>query len=463
MKLTKLLLVMALAGSSLNQASAQTSYPTSAPVPAARHIGDGVKSVGDTNRYVEMPSDNRPAAFKPKATLVSESQMQDFTMIAPTVSNDYGGTSYYSSGAYPSSALAYGCGDSRSEWWINMDALVWFGQKRSTPPLITTASQGVLPVSGNPQVTNLFGGGDGLKSGVLPGFRLSGGKYIDSCQKIAIGGQVFGIFQSSQTKTAASDGSTSIGIPFYNDTLNVEDAYLVAFNDGNPQFEGSVTGRADLNMLGAEASGYFLLGRSGNHRIDLVSGYTYNNLRDSVSLVSTSVDRAVGNGIPDGTITSTNDLFANKNEFHGAHLGMLSSVVHQRITLSTLAKVSFGNMHQTASVRGSSEQSFNNVGNTYAGGILTQQSNITEFSRNAFAFIPQMNLKLGYALSECLQFNVGYSFMYWSNVGMAGNQIDHTVNITQALGGAVANRPAFNFQESGYWMQGVDIGLTMTY
>ncbi len=457
MKITKLLLVMALAGSSLNQASAQSPY-SNAAAPTARHIGDGVKSVGDTNRYVEMPADDRPTAFKPASNYVSDSEMLDLSMIAPSASA--GGCG---SGSCSSAALISGCGNSQTDWWVNMDALLWFGQRRNAPPLITTANQGMLPLAGAPGVTNLFGGGDGISSGILPGYRLSGGKYIDSCQKIGVGGQVFGIFQSSTTKSVNSNGLTSVGIPFYNDTIDADDAYLVAFNNGNPAFAGTATGRADLNMIGAEASVYVLLGRSAQHRCDLVTGYTFNRLKDSISLVTSSVDQLPGNGIVDGTIFETNDLFANENVFHGAHIGMLSSVIHQRVTLSTLAKVSFGNMQQSAAVRGFTTESFNNASTTFPGGLMAQPSNIVEFSRNRFAFIPQMNVKMGYALSDCLQLNVGYSLMCWSSVGLAGNQIDRTVDLTQARGGPAANRPAFNFQESAYWMQGLDLGLTMTY
>ncbi len=74
-----------------------------------------------------------------------------------------------------------------------------------------------------------------------------------------------------------------------------------------------------------------------------------------------------------------------------------------------------------------------------------------------------MKLKLGYGLSDNIQMTVGYSFMYWSSVALAGNQIDRSVDIAQALGGAPSNRPAFSFEDSGYWMHGVDLGLTVTY
>ena len=466
MKITKLLLVMALAGSSLNQASAQNASST----PAARHVGDGVRSVGDSNRYVEMPEDTRPKAFKPKASLVSNSQMLDMEMLAPSASNGCGcssgscdgGCDSGLGGSCGSAGLISGCGNKSTEYWMNMESLLWFGQRRHSPVLITSADQGVLPIAGAPGVTNEFGGGNGLSSGLLTGYSLSGGKYLDSCQKVAVGGRVFGIFQNSQSRTLTSDGSTSVGIPFYNLTIDADDAFLVAFNTSVPVSDGTVTARTALNMLGAEASGYFLLGRSRDHRVDLVSGYTYNKLKDSTTLVATTTDRFTGNLIPDGTVFRTNDLFETANNFHGAHLGMLSSVIHKRVTLSTLAKVSFGSMTQTASVRGFTTQDF--AGSTsFPGGILTQQSNITEFSRNTFAFIPEMRVKMGYSLSDCIQMTVGYSFMYWSSVGLSGNQIDRTVDFTQALGGAASTRPAFSFADSGYWMHGVDVGLALTY
>ncbi len=464
MKISKLLLVMALAGTSLNQASAQNASST----PASRHVGDGVRSVGDTNRYVEMPEDTRPKAFRPKASLVSNSEMLDMEMLAPSASSGCGcGSGSCGSGGCGGgcdSALISGCGDKSTEYWLNMESLLWFGQKRQIPTVVTSAPQGVLPVAGAADVTNEFGGGEGLSSGLLTGYSLSGGKYLDACQKIGVGGRVFGIFQNEQSRTLTSDGTRSLGIPFFNTTIAAEDAYLVAARTaGNvPISSGTVTARADLNMLGAEASGYFLLGRSSDHRVDLVSGYTYNKLKDSLSVVASVRDEFTGNLIQDGTVFTSNDLFEAKNNFHGAHIGMLSSIVHKRITLSTLAKVSFGSMNQTVSIRGFTEQSVFNPA-SFPGGILTQQSNITEFSRNTFAFLPEMKVKMGYSLSDNIQMTVGYNFMYWSSVALAGNQVDRNVDISQALGGAAGTQPAFSFADSGFWMHGVDLGLSVTY
>ena len=159
-----------------------------------------MRSVGDTNRYVAMPEDSRPSAFNPKASLVSNSQMLDSQMLAPSVSGDCACSSNCDT-----SALISGCGNKASEYWLNMDSLLWFGQRRQVPTLITSAGLGVLPVAGAAGVTNEFGGGNGLSSGLLTGYSLSGGKYLDDCQKIALGGRVFGIFQNSQSKTIFSE------------------------------------------------------------------------------------------------------------------------------------------------------------------------------------------------------------------------------------------------------------------
>ena len=70
---------------------------------------------------------------------------------------------------------------------------------------------------------------------------------------------------------------------------------------------------------------------------------------------------------------------------------------------------------------------------------------------------------MGYSLSDNIQMTAGYSFMYWSSVALAGKQVDRNVDISQALGGAAGTQPRFSFEDSGYWMHGVDLGLTVTY
>ena len=63
----------------------------------------------------------------------------------------------------------------------------------------------------------------------------------------------------------------------------------------------------------------------------------------------------------------------------------------------------------------------------------------------------------------------GYSFLWVNRVARAGEQIDPVINETQfpilAGNGALAGpgRPAFNFNETGFWAQGVNVGVELRY
>ena len=69
-------------------------------------------------------------------------------------------------------------------------------------------------------------------------------------------------------------------------------------------------------------------------------------------------------------------------------------------------------------------------------------------------------------LTENLDFSIGYSMIYWSSVALAGDQIDTSVNNTQVLGGGLNGpaNPAFNgIQDSGFWVQGINLGLNLRF
>jgi hypothetical protein len=492
MKMKKLALSLTLAGLCFSQASAQgiPRYPTGAE-PAARHIGDAARHVGDasqthgaprpigsgsrgigdasqqigdsspsdSNRYVGLQDDARPEAFQSASSLSDDSSALGYSIIAPTASSSRAMRSRAPS--VPSAALG--------DYWFSAETLLWFSQNPSSPPLVTTSAPGVLPLAGAAGVTTEFGGGDGIDFGLLPGYRLSAGTYFGDCNKFGIGGRGYGIYSASEGYANASNATggadnPSIGVPYYNLLATNDFAYLVAFENSTPatEWEGTVEARSDLDMVGADASLYVLLGRSDDHRIDLLAGYTFNQLKNSVSLETVAVNRLTGDLIPDGTIFTTNDVFETKNTFNGAHLGVLSSIVRQRVSLSTLAKVSFGNMRQSSAIRGYRVEELGGVQTPSAGGIFAEPSNIGEFSRDTFAFIPELGLKLGLAATDNLQFSVGYTFMMWSGVGLAGDQMDSTIDPSQFIG-APGNRPAHTFQETSFWMQGLDLGATFTF
>ncbi|MEM8733665.1 MAG: BBP7 family outer membrane beta-barrel protein [Planctomycetota bacterium] len=346
--------------------------------------------------------------------------------------------------------------------WATGEFLLWFTNGSSSPALVTTSAQGVLPTLGSTGVNTAFGGNNGIDQGIIPGFRAEAGMWLDDCQKFGVSGRVLG-FDDNEDYSLASDGSTSIGIPFFNANSGVlaEDAYLVAFTTAAnaPVSTGNVYARSDLDLIGAEGSMRMLLAGTGSNRVDFLAGYTYTRIKSSLTLNTTSTNLFTGDLIQDGTVFDTNDLFETSNEFHGAHLGVLSNVTRKGLTLSTLAKVSFGNMRQNGSISGFTTESFGGASSTTAGGVFSQPSNIGTFTTtDNFAFIPELGIKLGYDVNQNLRATLGYTFMYYSSVALAGDQIDRTVDLT----GGVA-RPSANFIDSSLWTQGIDFGMTYSF
>ncbi len=461
MKIRKLFLTMLLSGVSLGTAAAQSpikdpaaAATASASRNASRHIGDAVPAVavsGGQNNYQFVQY---------------EPAMQD---IAPAASSYDAGS--FSSGCGCGSCGGHShsscdCGPS-GNLWFGAETLLWWGQKRDVPPLLTSAAPGVLPVAGTAGVTNVVGGLDnGLDSGLMPGYRLSGGMYFGCDKRVGISGRVFGLYRSSDTTTLSDNGlNQSIGLPFFNTLIGQPDAYLVAYDNGQPISSGSASITTKLDLIAAEPSLRFLVSGSRDHQIDLLGGYSYLRLKDSLGINSTSTDTFTGNLIPDGTVFTTSDLIATENTFHGGHIGLSSTVSRKRVSLTTLTKVALGNMHQSGFITGTTGvQGPNAVAPTVTpGGIYAQQSNIGTVSRDTFAFIPEVGVKGGLRIRDNLSLTCGYTFLYISKTALAGNQIDPNIDLSQTQGGAAGTQPAFNYRDGSMWFQGVDLGLNWTF
>ena len=82
-------------------------------------------------------------------------------------------------------------------------------------------------------------------------------------------------------------------------------------------------------------------------------------------------------------------------------------------------------------------------------------SNIGDVHHDHFAYVPELNVNLIYNINQQWRAMVGYTFIYWNHVVLAGNQIDP--NLTTPLPTAVA--PPFpKFQRTDFWVQGISLG-----
>src|SRR5262249_18563310 len=139
--------------------------------------------------------------------------------------------------------------------------------------------------------------------------------------------------------------------PFIDETLAPprEAAQLIAYPGLSA---GSI--RAQLrtsNILGAEAFGELMMLRDGDRRIDMVGGYQFFRLDDSLAINSTTTITDIANPAV-GTQFVGLDQFLARNTFNGGMLGLRGRMARGNWALDALGKVGLGNMHEQMVIAG---------------------------------------------------------------------------------------------------------------
>jgi hypothetical protein len=91
---------------------------------------------------------------------------------------------------------------------------------------------------------------------------------------------------------------------------------------------------------------------------------------------------------------------------------------------------------------------------------------LQEFSRNRFSVIPQFTVTAGYQLTDHLKVTAGYDLLYWSAVVRAADQIavEPTTGYPYGtISGNYAALPAFTWNESHFFAQGLRLGAELRF
>jgi hypothetical protein len=346
---------------------------------------------------------------------------------------------------------------------VRGEYLLWWTKSLPVPPLITTSPQGTpvgqAGVLGLPTTTVLFGGHD-LLNDVRSGGRFTVGGWLDDCQTIGVEGYFFGLEGISDNFSAASNGNPILARPFFNVQTGQQDSLLIAFPD-------TVKGSANIHVTSTDFYGAGVDGRLNLccgccYRVDLLGGYRFLHLNEGVGINETETGVGPNSPVPVGTTIVVNDSFHTSNQFHGGELGIDAEFRHCCWYVDVLAKVALGGTREGVSIIGNT--SFNG-GPPAPGGVLALPTNSGSFHRDDFAVVPEVGLRIGYQVTECLRAFVGYTFIYWSDVVRPGDQIDLAVNPSQFPPGHLAGaaRPAFAFHDSDFWAQGLSFGVELRY
>jgi hypothetical protein len=279
-------------------------------------------------------------------------------------------------------------------------------------------------------------------------------------------GRVFGLYGDEDRTTIT--GQPTTGIRFFDTSPSVNNLnnYLVQQTTPGGNNTGDIIIENELDLVAADASFRTRLLGDGLSRGDLLAGYSFMRLDSSYALRSVVLDGILGNGIPDGTVSTTVDTFGTRNEFHGGHLGFMNEVASGRFSLALLGKVAMGNMRSTRSVAGSFSEvrpapdpAFN-----ANRGLFAQSTNIGVMTQDRFTFIPEAGAKLKYQIGRG-QLGIGYTLLVMPSVVLAAGQIDTNVSSDNfALVPLDPPRtPVAKFERDTFFLHGLDLGYTFGF
>jgi hypothetical protein len=394
------------------------------------------------------------------------------------------------SGQAESTAEAIAVHSPPSRWYGGIEYLHWWVKNAPlSVPLISTGpeanKEGFLI---NPNTTIIYGapfapalGGDNQQS--FPGFsgsRLTLGYWLDDAQRYAV--EASGFLLQSRTTTfqvrGDPNGSPGMRVPVFNtipyapggacDPDNPMLCLVPRTEDGVPiSIPGDVTGGVKITnslQLGElDLTGVIPLYRDANWQVSGLAGGTFLQLNEAFGL---TLDLA---GVPTsdlyaGQSGAAIDQFKTRNRFYGATLGLRGRYNYGPMFVEGTGRISFGASQEVSTVNGG----YVDFGTMFAStsgpyGIFAMPANEGRFSQTHFAVVPEVQLKVGYNITNWIAVTVGYDFLFDSNVIRPGDQINRNIPKGQTFqqDGTAASltSPMRLFRTTSFYAQGISIGL----
>lgn len=353
-----------------------------------------------------------------------------------------------------------------TRFFIGVDYLLWWTRGDRLPVLATSGSTSdeVPGALGQPGTETLFGGD--YNSRVRSGVRVRGGYWFNRDQTFGVDATFLYLGGQSSSFGDGSNGDPVLARPFFNVNSGQEDAFLVAYPGHQT---GDIVGALSTRLWGADTDLRGMLFRGASYQVNLLGGFRFLALHDSLGMRNDYTLLPQTNTDPVVWATSV-DHFYTSNQFYGGQMGADIMWSRGRFFIDVLGKVALGVSVEQAHINGwSAFNSSRGQSGVIGVGELALPSNVGRYGQNRFAVVPEAGINLGYALTRHIRLTFGYTFLYWSNVFRAGDQIDRGINPSQltALAGQGSvhgpARPNFTLQSTDFWAQGINFGLQFRY
>ena len=233
--------------------------------------------------------------------------------------------------------------------------------------------------------------------------------------------------------------------------------------------DGIITGGIkianDIRLWGAELNGVISLNRKPSWELSGLVGLRYLDLAESLNL-TTQIQGITGPYA--GQYGEAKDRFSTHNRFFGGTLGLRGRYSSGRLSVDMGARVALGVSEEVQDVAGGYYSvNFAAPYDTGAEGVFAQPANEGRTSSSRFAVVPEVQLKIGYALTPRLRVTLGYDFLYYSNVLRPSEQIDRNVpkgqTFRQASPVISTVTPARKFETTDFFAHGFSLGMELRF
>jgi hypothetical protein len=350
------------------------------------------------------------------------------------------------------------------EWFGSAELLLLFRRGDRLPPLVTTGpaidpdTAGEL---GQPD-TSVLVGTDSILKDMTAGARFTFGLWLDRshCHSLVFrswmaGDEEYG-FSTNQTVNPV------IARPFLNVTDGApveQDTFLVAFP---ARATGSINVQAVSELYGGDISIRQFWYAQCNHTVDVLYGYQYMRLNESllVSSTSTSLDAAFA---PIGSVISIADAFNAENEFHGAQFGLASRYREGCWSFDAIAKLGFGSLRRRAIRSGATATTVGGSTAVDPNGLLVRSTNAGTVSDNTFGWVPEIDLSIGWRKYPNWDVTFGYFIIGMTDALQASGTIDPSLAVNLANPPTGQQRPTAALSYNSYYAQGLQFGIKHTF
>jgi len=351
--------------------------------------------------------------------------------------------------------------------WFSAEWLKWRMKGVGVFPLVTAAPPGAPGTLDDPRTVVVYGGDD-ILTDWQTGYRIRAGMWFEGgTSGLDVG--YFNVGKLRDTFVAGSTGNPGIFRPFFNTTLNTEDAQLIAFVDpvAGPVLSGAVSVFSETELMGAEVNYRSGWGNNMGGRVDALCGYRYLRLHDTINIQNNLTTQAAAGAAPAGTRIFSSDQFETTNQFHGLQAGLVGEWQFGQVTFGVRGTVAAGVTLQRVEISGGSG-SVTPAGVTVSapGGLLALPTNIGTYDRTRWSIAPELGVTVGYQIMDNIRIFAGYNVLYWTNVARAGEQMNRFVNATfipdPTTGTATPTgspSPLFHTRDESFWAHGCSLGI----